>query len=100
MSTDYQCVRCGTSHKWEELTQTSQGNLFCSKCWKALKTETKRPCPVDDSEMEKQLVSDMVYIDTCAKCGGTWFDRGELDLIRKKWREEDWRDGFMVGWLF
>jgi len=99
MSDDYECARCGAKHKREELTQTSSGSLFCSSCWNSLKNEPKRRCPIDDSEMNRHVVSDVVFIDTCSKCGGSWFDRGELDVIRKMWRENGWKEGFFLGWL-
>src|SRR6185503_12984927 len=85
MAEEYNCLRCGKEYPWEQLTQTKEGNLFCAECWQQVTTERKRNCPVDNSEMEKHLVCDVVLIDTCLKCGGTWFDQGELDIIRKRW---------------
>jgi Zn-finger nucleic acid-binding protein len=49
--------------------------------------------------MKKRLVADVVVIDVCAKCGGLWFDRGELEVIEKKSREVGWNEGFFLGML-
>ncbi len=47
----------------------------------------KRLCPVDGTFMKliriKFSPKDVVEIDQCPKCGGIWFDRGELNKIIK-----------------
>jgi hypothetical protein len=81
------------------MTSTSAGNLFCAECWSRIdpKHEALRKCPVDGADMKKRLVADVVVIDVCAKCGGLWFDRGELEVIEKKSREVGWNEGFFLG---
>ncbi len=38
-----------------------------------------------------------VRLDTCERCGGTWFDAGEtLAVARLQGRADDWADGFAV----
>lgn len=95
------CVRCGAGHPWERMTSTPSGNLFCPDCWKQLdeKREAKRRCPVDGAEMRKRLVAEVVLVDVCAACGGTWFDKGELEVISKKSEDDGWGKGFFWGWL-
>jgi hypothetical protein len=101
MFDDYYCSRCGAAHKWEQMTSTAEGNLFCPACSKLLdpNNEAKRKCPVDGAEMQKRLVADLVLIDKCSACGGTWFDKGELDVIRKRSEDDGWGKGFFWGWL-
>jgi hypothetical protein len=83
------------------MVQTPEGNLFCPECWPKLdaQNEPKRKCPVDGAEMQKRLVAGLVLIDTCSSCGGTWFDKHELNVIRERWKEAGWGEGFFVGWL-
>ena len=98
---DSTCFRCGKSYKQEEMTATSAGNLFCPACWSRVnpKNEALRKCPVDDANMKKRLVVDAVVIDVCVKCGGLWFDKGELEVIERKSREAGWNQGFFLGML-
>jgi hypothetical protein len=85
-SDDYQCTKCKREFKWEKLTQTPEGNLFCAECWQLFKNEPKRLCPVDGSEMEKHLVAEVVNLDRCRKCDGVWFDGGEFAQVVKYYR--------------
>jgi Zn-finger nucleic acid-binding protein len=64
------------------------------------KNEPTRKCPVDGAGMTKRLVSDVILIDTCAQCGGIWFDKGELEVMRKKSKDAGWNEGFVIGMLF
>ena len=102
MSDDYYCSRCGKGYKWEQMAQTPEGNLFCRECLVKLdaKSEPKHRCPVDGAEMQKRLVGGLVLIDSCSACGGTWFDKYELEVIQKRWRDAGWQEGFFTGWLF
>lgn len=101
MSDNFSCSRCGGGYKWEQMIQTPEGNLFCPQCWPKLdlKNEPKRKCPVDGSEMQKRLVMGLVLIDTCSACRGTWFDKDELEVIKKRWKDESWNKGYFLGWL-
>jgi Transcription factor zinc-finger len=96
MAADQNCFRCGQSYESNQLTASSQGNRFCPSCWSKInaRIETVRKCPVDSAEMKKRLVADAVVIDVCTKCGGLWFDKGELEIIEKKSREMGWQQGF------
>ena len=95
----YNCVRCGGAFNWESLTSTPEGNLFCSSCWKHFKNEPLRKCPVDGVEMKKRIVADVMNIDVCPACKGTWFDRNELEVLLKRAEAEGWNGGFLLGFL-
>lgn len=97
--TNYYCLRCGKGHEWELMTSTPEGNLFCPSCWKQLNNETKRKCPVDGSVIKKRLAADVVVLDVCPVCQGTWFDKSELEAILKKSTDEGWSQGFVLGWV-
>jgi Zn-finger nucleic acid-binding protein len=46
--------------------------------------ETTVRCPRDGSELSARHLGGRIHgfrIDVCAKCGGTWFDRGELRRV-------------------
>jgi len=45
-------------------------------------------CPVCGVEMERSLRAG-IQIDTCPRCRGVWLDRGELDRIIQRSREEE-----------
>jgi predicted amidophosphoribosyltransferase len=96
---NYYCVRCGAGHEWGVMTSTPEGNLFCPSCWKQLKTEVKRKCPVDGAEMQKRLVADVIQLDVCPTCQGTWFDKSELEVVLKKSKDEGWYEAFVLGWI-
>jgi hypothetical protein len=96
--TIYNCVCCGVGLKWELLTQTPEGNLFCASCWEQFKNEPVRKCPVDGAEMKKRLVAGVINIDVCPACSGTWFDRNELEVLLKR-AEEGRNAGFFLGCL-
>lgn len=95
------CFRCGKNSKREQMTSTPAGHLYCPDCWSRVdpKNEPLRKCPVDGTDLKKRLVADVVVIDTCAKCRGMWFDRGELELIEKKSRDAGWNQGFFLGMM-
>ena len=95
------CVRCGAGYKWEQMTSTPEGDLFCPSCWKQLdaKNEEKRKCPVDGAEMQKRLIAEAVLIDKCPVCEGVWLDKGELKVVQENSKDGGWSDGFFVGML-
>ncbi len=99
MFNNYYCSRCGAGYQWEQMTSTTEGNLLCPECLNQLhaKKETKRQCPVDGAEMQQLLVADIVLIDRCSECGGTWFDGGELEIVRKRAEDDNWYKGFIWG---
>ncbi len=41
-------------------------------------------CPNCNSEMVQRLIAE-VMIDECDNCGVLWFDKGELEVYRKKY---------------
>jgi membrane associated rhomboid family serine protease len=43
----------------------------------------KLRCPVDGNELERTAFQG-IEIDVCKKCGGVWFDRGELDDVMRE----------------
>jgi membrane associated rhomboid family serine protease len=40
-------------------------------------------CPVDGSELER-IAFQGIEVDVCSKCGGIWFDHGELDDVMRE----------------
>ena len=63
---------------------------------KSRKTEQQNKCPrccIDLTEREYHQVK----IDECAQCGGTWLDKGELDLLQQVPGD---RSGGFLGSLF
>jgi hypothetical protein len=40
-------------------------------------------CPKCGQPLQEEVLEDVVRVDNCAACGGTYFDRGELDLLIK-----------------
>jgi hypothetical protein len=102
MSDEWNCVRCGGDFQWEQLTSTAAGNLFCRECFSTIDpaSEPIRKCPVEGSNMKKQLVQDLFLIDICPDCGGVWLDKGELKIIKKTAKDEGWNWGFVIGSLF
>lgn len=99
MFDNYYCTRCGAGHLWERMTSTPEGNLFCPACMAHLdvKNEPKRNCPVDGAEMQKEILVGLILMDRCAVCGGTWFDKDELGIIKKQAEDEAWGKGFFLG---
>lgn len=78
------CVRCGK----RPASGTSAGVPTCESCEELLKAsitakgEGSRQCPIDSTEMTKEIVSAIV-IDRCPSCNGVWLDGGELDLLKQ-----------------
>ena len=40
-------------------------------------------CPIDGSELSKNLYEDSVEIEKCNTCHGAWLDKGELEKIEE-----------------
>lgn len=43
-------------------------------------------CPRCESPLQEETIKDIsnsIQVDACHKCGGTWFDKGELEQIDK-----------------
>jgi len=99
MADDQICYRCGKSNEPNQLTKSPAGNRYCASCWSQLnpRNEQLRKCPVDGGDMKKRLVAEAVLLDTCAKCGGLWFDKGELEVMERKSREMGWQQGFFTS---
>lgn len=77
------CHRCGTRTRHKE-----EDEAICENCVNemavmvAASKEETRPCPVDGTQMLKE-VAHMLVIDRCPECKGVWLDGGELDRIRE-----------------
>ncbi|HYW73730.1 MAG TPA: zf-TFIIB domain-containing protein [Pyrinomonadaceae bacterium] len=99
MADDQSCFRCGKRQEGEQLASSVEGNKFCPECWVKVNAvgEGSRKCPVDGVDMIKRRVADAVVIDTCQKCGGLWFDKGELEIIERKSRDMGWQSGFFTS---
>lgn len=78
------CLLCKNHFKFEELTLGPGGSSLCQNCApKVDPNEPRRKCPHDGSEMLKEVVENLVVIDRCSSCGGIWFDRKEIELLRE-----------------
>ncbi len=51
-------------------------------------------CPRDEATLVKQTAVGDVEIDACTLCGGTWLDRGELEVLQRA-HEHD-HDGALI----
>ena len=93
------CFRCAKTFAPDQLQQSTSGNRFCSECWMKVNAlgEAARKCPVDGLDLIKRRVADAVVIDACQKCGGLWFDKGELEIIERKSRDMGWQGGFFTS---
>lgn len=101
MADNQNCFRCGKRYESNQLTASPEGNRFCAACWQKTHSanEALRRCPVDGVDLKKRLVADAVLIDSCATCGGMWFDKGELEIVERKSRDMGWQQGFFVSML-
>jgi len=98
---DYYCFRCKQGFKWEQMTATPSGTLFCPDCWQKVnpENEPKRNCPVDGTVMNKVFMAEVLVIDVCPACHGTWFDKAELDFLKQRARDVDAQVGLAVALL-
>jgi len=99
MADDQICFRCAKQFAAEQLQQSTSGNRFCPECWVKVNAlgEGSRKCPVDGAELIKRRIVEAVVIDACQKCGGLWFDKGELEIIERKSRDMGWQSGFFTS---
>ena len=78
------CLRCKNHFKFEELTVGPGGFSLCRNCAPKIDPhEPTRLCPGDGSKMKKELIENLVLIDRCESCGGMWFDRNEIEVMRE-----------------
>jgi hypothetical protein len=91
MFDNYYCFRCKQGFKWEQMTATKSGTLFCPDCWQKInpENEPERNCPVDGAVMKKVFMAEVLVIDVCPTCQGTWFDKAELDFLKQRARDRD-----------
>lgn len=77
-----ECERC---YKNVETTTSVIEGIICSECQtkiQAARVEPKRNCLIDGTEMQKDLVFNII-IDKCPSCGGVWLDGGEIDVMKE-----------------
>ena len=78
-----QCARCGRRTK-----HTRENVPTCESCEAELEAKLKaeseaaRQCPVDGSQMGKEIIQTIV-VDRCPSCQGVWLDGGEFDTIKR-----------------
>jgi len=91
-----ECVRC-REHPAIDLLD---GLPTCQRCAGLLrvKAETKRACPVDQTEMQKDVLQNLV-IDRCPSCGGIWLDHEELEVLLRLAAEKSGEQGFLGSML-
>jgi hypothetical protein len=84
------CIRCGKRFKFEELKPRASGFGVCEACEVKIRpdAESRRRCPVDNQEMVKRIVAEVVVLDKCTACGGVWFDGGELQIVNRLIKEQ------------
>ena len=91
------CVRCNNQRTKREF----EGLPTCDKCEAQIKAtrETNRHCPLDGSQMNKEVILNVV-IDRCPSCKGIWLDSDELDLVKKgieAGADGDFATGLVIG---
>lgn len=64
-------MREAANERRKELEEKHKGQAYWMKC------------PKCGSGLTESVLDDVVHIDSCADCGGQFFDRGELDLLLK-----------------
>jgi hypothetical protein len=94
------CARCGKKRTRKEFA----GVPTCEECQHTLELklaaakESPRACPIDQTAMTKEVVSNVI-IDRCSRCKGVWLDGGELELLRGA-IEAGVTEGVLRGVLF
>ena len=90
------CVRCREHPASEEL----DGLPTCHRCAGLLRgrAEEHRLCPVDQTEMRKEILQNLV-IDRCPDCGGIWLDHDELEVLLRLAAEKADDPGFLGSML-
>lgn len=89
------CVRCREHPSSEVL----DGLPTCHRCGDLIrmKAEVHRTCPVDGTEMRKEVIQNLL-IDRCPACGGIWLDHDELEALLRLASERS-GEGFLNGVL-
>jgi predicted Zn-ribbon and HTH transcriptional regulator len=91
------CARCG-----QKRTRSRVDDIpTCPGCEESIvkvkaEAEVKRPCPMDGTPMQKEIVHKLV-IDRCPRCKGVWLDPEELEAIKKASAAEGYGNGLIVG---
>ena len=91
------CARCGQKRTFAQVDDIPT----CPACEESIlkvkaEAEDKRPCPMDGTPMQKEIVHKLV-IDRCPQCQGVWLDPEELEAIRKASVEQGYGNGLAVG---
>lgn len=74
-------MRCG-----QRTHHIVDGLSMCAPCAEHMQlivvaeSEAKRRCPVDDTELTKEIAH-MLVIDRCPTCRGVWLDAQEMERI-------------------
>ena len=85
------CVRC----REQPSSEVMDGLPTCARCAELIrqKAAIRRACPVDGTEMRKEIVQN-ILLDRCPDCGGIWLEHDELEaLLRVAAEHSD--EGFM-----
>ena len=90
------CVRC----REQAASEVLDGLPTCTRCADLLrvKAEKAHRCPVDDAEMRKEVIQNLV-IDRCPQCGGIWLDHDELEALLRLAADRSDDEGFLGGML-
>ena len=76
------CDRCGTRTRHRE-----DDHAICQSCAQEMqlmveaKAESGRLCPIDGTQMGKEIAH-MLVVDRCPACQGVWLDGGELERLK------------------
>ncbi len=86
------CVRC----REQAASEVLDGLPTCHRCAGLLRVraEAHRMCPVDETEMVKEVLQNLV-IDRCPTCGGIWLDHDELEVLLRLAAEKADDPGFL-----
>lgn len=85
MSNSELCLRCNYAYA----TVMDDNIPVCDNCKKIFNEEPTRTCPVDQTEMKKKLIKN-IMIDKCPKCQGIWLDGNEVGLLGNIAAESDY----------
>jgi len=78
------CARCDSAKAEGDY----EGVPTCAGCRESIEAklraavEVRRVCPVDETVMVKEVLLNIV-VDRCPECSGVWFDRGELESMKR-----------------
>jgi hypothetical protein len=95
------CIRCKERFKFEQLEVGPDGFGICHACSEKIKgaDEPRRHCPVDDSEMDKAFLRNIVLVDRCPKCKGIWFDGDELEIVEQGMRADNFANLMLISMI-